>query len=118
MRKARKSKREVDWVAYKRLRNYCTNLIKRAKTSFHQNLLNENTGNPQKFWSAIKAILPSKSFKSQNTTDKADRQERVNNFSDYFKNAILSLKQIAMPLPNLDGDMLNHQQIEQIKSLL
>ena len=50
LRKACKSKNEADWVAYKRLlRNYCTNLIKRSKASFHRNLLAENTGNPHKY---------------------------------------------------------------------
>ncbi len=65
LRKARRSKNETDWVAYKHLRNHCTNLIKRSKASFHRNLLAENIGNPRKFWSTIKTIVPSKSMKSK-----------------------------------------------------
>ena len=101
LRKARKSKSVDDSAGYKRLRNYCTNLVKRAKVSFHRNLLNENTGCPRKFWSTIKTIFPLKSLKAQNQAQNhAHRQERVNNFSDYFKNAIVSLKLLKMSLQN------------------
>ena len=98
LRKARKSKNEPDWVAYKPLRNYCTNLIKRSKASCHRNLLAENIGNPRKFWFTIKTILPSKSMKSKDTTAvNVYFESRVNKFSTYFKNAITTLKLAAIP---------------------
>ena len=99
--KARKSKNEADWVAYKRLRNYCTNLIKRSKASFHRNLLSENIRNPRKFWSTIKTIFPSKSMKSKDTTAvNVNCESRDNKFSTYFKNAITTLKLAAIPFMN------------------
>ena len=98
LRKVRKSKNEADWVAYKRLRNYCTNLIKRSKTSFHRNLLAENIGNPRKFWSTVKTIFPSKSMKSKDTTAvNVKCESRVNKFSTYLKNTITTLKLAAIP---------------------
>ena len=101
LRKARKSKNEADWVAYKRLRNYCTNLIKRSKASFRRNLLAENIGNPRKFWSTIKTIFPSKSMKSKDTTAvNVNCESRANKFSTYFKNAITTLKLAAIPFMN------------------
>ena len=101
MRKARKSKNEADWVAFKCLRNYCTNLMKRSKASFHRNLLAENIGNPCNFWSTIKTIFPSKSMKSKDATAvNVNRESRVNKFSTYFKNAITTLKLAAIPFMN------------------
>ena len=101
LRKARKSKNEADWVAYKRLRNYCTNLIKRSKASFHRNLLAENIGNPRKFWSTIKTIFPSKSMKSKDTIAvNVNCESRANKFNTYFKNAFTTLKLAAIPFIN------------------
>jgi len=101
LRKARKSKNETDWAVYRRLRNFCTNLVKRSKANFHRNLLAENVGNPRKFWSTIKTIFPTNGIKSKNSsTDSANRQSKVNSFSIYFKNAITSLKRAAIPLMN------------------
>ena len=48
-RKARKSNSENDWSSYKRLRNRCNSLIRKAKSSYHQNLLTENITNPHQF---------------------------------------------------------------------
>ena len=49
LRKARKSKHKNDWTAYKRLRNFCINSVKRSKAKFYKNLVDENTLNPRKF---------------------------------------------------------------------
>ena len=101
LRKARKNKRTTDWDAYKRLRNECTNKVRYAKSRFYRNLLNDNTENPRKFWSAIKSTYPTKTLKSgsSNTTSN-QRSKKVFIFSQYFKNVIKSLKQLSIPLVN------------------
>ena len=97
LRKARKTKSHTDWTSYKRMRNFCTGEVRCAKASYHQNLLNENCGNPRKFWATIKSIFPTQSCKlSVQPID----GEKTKKFSDYFKNAISMLKRKSMPLIN------------------
>ena len=60
-RKAQKSRKEKDWRIYKNQRNKCINLIKKAKASYHRNLIEENVANPKKFWNCTKAVFPLKS---------------------------------------------------------
>ena len=55
-RKAQKSRKEKDWRIYKKQRNKCKNLIKKAKASYHRNLIERNGKNPKKFWNCIKAV--------------------------------------------------------------
>lgn len=104
LRKARRTKNENDWASYKRLRNLCTNRVKRAKSHYYRSLLNENTANPRKFWSTIKTIFPTQVTKSliQDTDN-----DKTKKFSDYFKNAILTLKQKSMPLMNFTWRFTN-----------
>ena len=99
--KVHKNKRTTDQDAYKRLVNECTNKVHNAKSRFYRNLLNDNTENPCKFWSAIKSIYLTKTLKSgsSNTTSN-QHSEKVSIFSQYFKNAIKSLKQLSIPLVN------------------
>ena len=49
LQKARKSKRPGDWLTYKRLRNKCTNDIRRIKAKFYRELLNESSNKPKQF---------------------------------------------------------------------
>ena len=60
LRKARRTKAEVDWSTYKRLRNRVNCLINTAKQSYNKNLLTENANDPKRFWKAIKSIFPTK----------------------------------------------------------
>jgi hypothetical protein len=60
LRKFRKTKSEIHWDEYKRLRNSCTTKIRKARNQYHQTLLTENRHNPRKFWQTIKSIFPSK----------------------------------------------------------
>lgn len=75
LRKARKQNNEEIWKAYKTQRNKCTNLIKKAKATYHKDSLNENRFSPRKLWNAIKSIYPIKS-KSQNKSS----SKRANEF--------------------------------------
>ncbi|MEO0684105.1 MAG: reverse transcriptase family protein, partial [Cyanobacteria bacterium J06649_11] len=95
-RKSRRSKNPNDRQRYKLLRNQCTSRIKKAKSTHHKNILNENANNPKKFWSAIKTIFPGKS------TSKIELNSRpsANTFSRYFSKMAFHLKEKTLPLTN------------------
>ena len=48
-RKARKTKTDTDWEAYKLARNRCNGKIQKAKRKYHRDLIEENEKNPKKF---------------------------------------------------------------------
>ena len=79
----------------KKQRNKCNNLIKKAKATYHRNLIEENATNPRKFWDCMKALFPSKSCHVQ-TCSNID--SIVKSFSDYFDGAVKILKSIVYPL--------------------
>ena len=60
LRKARRSGAEVDWNAYRRLRNQVSNKIRNEKRRYHRNEIQENLNSPKAFWKAIKKVFPSK----------------------------------------------------------
>ena len=59
-RKARASGAEVDWNAYRRLRNQVSNKISKERRRYHRNEIQENLDSPKAFWKAIKKVFPSK----------------------------------------------------------
>ena len=42
---------------YKKQRNKCNNLVKKAKASYYRNLIEENAMNPKKFWNCVKSCV-------------------------------------------------------------
>eukprot|EP00794_Sanderia_malayensis_P001521 gene1521-1682_t len=60
LRKFRKTKLDVDQAAYKEKRDAVNVAMRKAKSSYHRKLLNENAGNPNRFWRTIKSTYPSK----------------------------------------------------------
>ena len=61
LRKAEKSGRQEHWKIYKKKRNRCTKMVRKAKRDYHKRLLQENSRNPRNFWKYIKEIIPNKS---------------------------------------------------------
>ena len=57
LRKARKSKKESDWLTYKKKKNHVNNLIKVGKAEYNKLLLEENISKPGKFWKSIKNLF-------------------------------------------------------------
>ena len=105
LRKARKYNKEDDWVAYKRLRNRCTNMLKQAKSNYHKNLINENSFNPKGFWNAVKNIFPTKSkgISGANipSMDKKDKKKNsTEHFREYFSSVVQKLKTKTFYLKN------------------
>ena len=67
-RKARKSKKQLDWVSYKRKRNFVKNEIQRTKKNFISKELRDTSNKPDKFWNTVKKLYPLKSKSSKLTT--------------------------------------------------
>ena len=96
-RKAQKSREEKDWTIHKKQYYKCNNLIKKTKTSYHRNLIEENATNPKKFWNCKKVVFASKSCGIQTCTS-IDLISTGKSFSDYFRGAVKKLKSLTYPL--------------------
>ena len=80
------------WIKAKRLRNSCTNRLRKARADFIKENLENNVGNSKKFWKNIQDVLPSKKGKSPgnfdlfDSNDKRDipNEETANYINDYF----------------------------------
>ena len=57
----RNTKREVDISSYKRKRNEVNLALRKAKSVYFKNLLNESKKLPREFWKTLKKICPVKS---------------------------------------------------------
>ena len=105
LRKARKTEQSTDWKSYKCQKNKVTNLIKKAKSEYHQNLLNENTNKPEQFWKCIKKLFPVKP-NTNSTCDKfvingemsSDKKLIVDGFCNFFQTVASKLKTNSIKL--------------------
>ena len=105
MRKARKSKKEEDWVMYKNQRNHCNAILRKAKNKHNQNLINECIDQPEKFWSAVKNSYPTKSISRQQSSifnidgnNTADNLPIANAFCQHFSTVASKLKAQSIKL--------------------
>ena len=93
LRKARRTNREVDWSSYKCQRNRVTGLVKKCKSNYYRQLLNDSAGSPDKFWSTIKKLYPTKkttqlgSALRINDSLITDENHIANEFCAYFTNS-------------------------------
>ena len=107
LRKAQKSKLEPDWNAYRKHKNFVTNLIKRTKRNFLKNKLEESRSKPEKFWKTVKEVFPvtksanicTKSFKIEEKTV-TDKKIIAEGFCKFFANVATTLKKALFPLVN------------------
>ena len=96
LRKARSSWIDNDGKTYKTLRNLCNNMQKKAKATYHKNLLNQNKLNPKSFWRTVKDIFPTKASGSKNNSNnEANNKTLAENFRQYFSTAVHKLKSNA-----------------------
>ena len=70
LRKARKTKSDNDWSRYKILRNQCNNLLKKNRSQYNKNLIEENSLNPKQFWTCVKDVFPTKQHVSSQSSSK------------------------------------------------
>lgn len=104
LRKFRKSRKETDHEKFKRQRNRVNNLVRKAKSQYHQNTLNEAARNPDKFWKTLKSIFPvktkqncAKSFLVDNVKTN-DSNTIANGFCSFFTNVAAEIKSKAILL--------------------
>ena len=83
LRKARKTKSDNDWSRYKILRNQCNNLLKKNRSYYNKNLIEENSLNPKKFWICVKGIFPTKPLISSQSSSKP--KSKVMKFPNTFQ---------------------------------
>ena len=93
LRKARKIKSDDDWDAYWRIRNICNAKVKEAERKYYRKSIEEHKSNPRKSWDAVKAVLPSKSkISADSSTKKSANKTLLNEFSKCFGKAFTELK--------------------------
>ena len=130
LRKARRSKNHNDWIRYKTFKNRVNNVIKRAKSKYHKNLLDENISDPEVFWKHIKTLFPTKMkqtcSKSLIINDIATTNEREvsNGFCSFFHNAINNLKDFiwskpkVLPIKTASRFHFRYVSVPEVKRLL
>ena len=100
-RKAKQSKSDDDWNAYKILRNKCVNMQRKAKGIYHKNKIDENHLNPKKFWKTVKEIFPTKpGTHNSNANIASNNRNLANDFRNYFSTAVDKLKSKTFKLVN------------------
>ena len=107
LRKARKSKKESDWLTYKKKKNHVNNLIKVAKAEHNKLLLEENISKPDKFWKFIKNLFPTKPKKEISSTKfiinektTSNEYDIANGFCSFFQSTVSTLKANSIKLKN------------------
>ena len=104
-RKAKKSGKQSDWIAYNRKINFVNNEIKRAKRSYFNTELQENVTKPERFWKTIKKLFPT--ITKCNTTPNAFEIDKVQTttksriseeFCRFFSSIATNLKKSAFKL--------------------
>ena len=93
----RKEKNTVNETAYKKQRNYCVKLLKKAKFSYYGNLRPSCLADNKKFWNIVKPLLSDKCISSENITLfenrdlVSDDKQIADIFNDFFSNAVKGL---------------------------
>ena len=93
---------------YKRKRKEVNIAIRKAKSTYHKDLLRENSASPNMFWKAIKSIYPTKAanaglsmhsfdLQGENTNDAV---KVANGFCTFFITIVTTLHEKAIPLCN------------------
>ena len=67
-RKARKSKKQLHWVSYKRKRNFIKTKYKEPKKNFISKELRGTSNKPDKFWNTVIKLYSTKSKSLKFTT--------------------------------------------------
>ena len=97
-----------------------TGLIKRCKSKYHQDILRDSADSPDKFWSAIKKLFPTKLTSEQgsafqvNGTKTTDKKSIAESFCDYFTNVAIKLKKKSFLLRDLVWSNLNGMTLPQV----
>lgn len=117
-RKARRSKSNADWLAYKHQKNRVNNLIKTAKQKYHKDLLEDNVSKPELFWRYIKNLFPTKPKKVTACTKFElncriinDKLQIANGFCSFFQSVAVKLKKSSIKLKEFIWSKPNKRQL-------
>ena len=106
LRKARRTNREIDWSSYKRQRNKVNSQVKKCKSNYYKDLLQDKASSPDKNWSAIKKLYPTKITTGSaaainiNGTKTSNTSSIAQGFCDFFSTIAGVLKTKSFPLRN------------------
>ena len=124
-----KLKTEITYSEYKKQRNVCTSLLRKAKRDYFSNLDPSNVTDNKKFWRAIKPLFSEKSITKENII-LVEENNIINDdlsvsqtFDEFFSNAVKNLnievnKEVIMddinevdPILKSINKYLNHPSI-------
>ena len=106
-RKARKTNKELDWSAYRRLRNRVNMSIRKAKENYSRKVVDENADNLRNFWKIVKRVIPNKATGAKSsTTNPINVDGRVtteattiaNGFCTFFTNIVKRIQPDQTPV--------------------
>ena len=84
-------------IIYKKFRNYCTNLFRREKKNYYNNLDINLIADNKTFWSTIKPLFSEKKFHGskivlvENDKILTDGKDLTRTFNSYFTNTVKNL---------------------------
>ena len=100
LKKAKRTKKDTDWVIARRLRNECLSKIRKAKCDFVQSELDNNMNDSKKFWRNVHDIWPNKKSASpkitlidQDTKKEIKQEDIATYINKYFTGIGSSLAQ-------------------------
>ena len=92
-----KKKTCASHLAYKKQRNYCTNLFRKAKRDFYSNLNPSLISDNKKFWKTVKPFFSDKKLSNEsitlieNNNIISSDSDIAETFNDFFANAVKNL---------------------------
>ena len=92
-----KNKLEINKMLYRKQRNLCTNLVKKAKRDYYSNLKPSSVKDTKRFWKTVKPLFSDKIVARDNIVlnenDRViDDDEKISEmFSDFFSNVVSNL---------------------------
>ena len=104
----RKSGLDNDYQSFKKVRNKCQVVIKKAKSSYYKDKLEENKNNSKELWSTLKELGTSKTLKTKSSnigltvgdTISFDCKQVANIFNNFFTTVASKLVEKLPPMPN------------------
>lgn len=91
--KARKGNSQTEWQLFRALRNECTLLIRKYKSSFYYESTKANLNNPTKLWKTIKSMNANTNSSglllklTSNSMDVTDKNQLLDMFNEHFDKA-------------------------------
>lgn len=98
-KKAARTKEPEDWLLAKQSRNLVNNMCKRAKEEYVKMKLEEDKGDPRKFWSHLKPLFNDEDSKSTAKIELEEASDSVpNTFNKFFTSIGMKIQKNIKPL--------------------